>query len=121
MYTIRSLSKKLGVPYTTLRGYIMDLKKLKVIRAPEGPSGLMINEAEKLIIEKIVRLIREKGYSLIAAVGEIQKGRENVDVLERLDRLDLKMKEILERLENIESKIQECFKEKRKKWWMFWR
>ncbi len=121
MYTIRSLSKELGVPYTTLRGYIMDLKRMKVIKAPEGPSGLMINETEKLIIEKIVRLVREKGYSLIAAVGEIQKDEENTEVLEKLDNLSLKIDEIFKKLERIESEIQECSRKSRKKWWMFWK
>lgn len=121
MYTIRSLSKEIGIPYTTLRGYIMELKKLKLIKAPDGPSGLMINEKEKILIEKVARLIREKGYSLRAAVSELQKEREDAIAFERIDEIMIKIQEIFERLESIEKSLQECFKKRRKKWWMFWK
>ena len=121
MYTIRSLSKELGVPYTTLRGYIMELRKLRLIRAPDGPSGLMINDRERLVIEKVVRLVRDKGYSLSAAINALQNEKEDTDILEKLDEILFKIQDIFERLERIESSLQECYRKRRKKWWMFWK
>ncbi len=118
MYTIRALSKKLGVPYTTLRGYIIELKKLKLIKAPEGPSGLMINESERMVVENIVKLIRNRGHSLRSAVEELMRNSEQMEISSMLTKVLLKLENIEEKLKKLE---QSCAKKKEKKWWQFWK
>ncbi len=116
LYTIRSLAKELGVPYTTLRGYVNELKRMKVIRAPEGPTGLMIDERERMIIEEIVRLVRMEGYTLQSAVKRITEAKKENEV-------SLKLTLILEKLDEIEERLdrlEEACERRKKPWWRFW-
>ncbi|MCD6449989.1 MAG: hypothetical protein J7L34_05735, partial [Thermotogaceae bacterium] len=107
--TLRGFAKKMQLPYSTVRKYLIELEKAGFINLKEGPVGMVIDEKVEDIFLKLMKLLNS-GITLDGALkvlrGEklpfIQEdGEFKAKILEKSDRIENVLIEIRELLQNL--------------------
>ena len=126
--TLRGFAKKVSLPYSTVRKYLLELEKSGLITLKEGPVGMMIEDKTEKIFLKLIKLINS-GLTLEGAL-KVLKGEKlpfvEIDedfkekLLEKFDRIESMLTEIKELLQNlIELQQERSDKEQYKKKGLF--
>ncbi len=100
--TLRGVARKLGIPYSTARRYLLELRNRGLIRIREGPNGMIIDEDSVSTLEKLMELLKD-GYTLKSALDMLKRGEHEENISEMLKEILDLQKEILKKLEEIES------------------
>ncbi len=104
--TLRGLAKKLGLPYSTTRKYLLFLNEKGLLRLKEGPVGFMLDEEAERVLSEFLTLVRA-GYTSEGAVrkmrGELSEDLGS-EILRRLDVLEEELKEVKEMVEKLTEK-----------------
>lgn len=113
--TLRGLAKKLNLPYSTTRKYLLVLQEAGIIKLREGPIGLMIEEHEEEALKELLSLLKT-GYTIEGALKRMKGERvsDDTEILKRLDRIE-------QTLEELKEIVEELKKEKACKKGWFWR
>jgi len=113
--TLRGLAKKLNLPYSTTRKYLLVLQEAGIIKLREGPIGLMIEEREEEALKELLSLLKT-GYTIEGALKRMKGERvlDETEILKRLDRIE-------QTLEELKERVEELKKEKAYKKGWFWR
>jgi len=113
--TLRGLAKKLNLPYSTTRKYLLVLQEAGLIKLREGPVGLMIEEREEEALKELLSLLKS-GYTIEGALKRMKGERvsDDTEILKRLERIE-------QSLEELKEMVEELKKEKtHKKGWFWW-
>ena len=105
MLTLRGLSRKLNMPYSTTRKYLFILKDNGFVRVREGPVGLMIDEESQRALERFIGYIRE-GLTIEGALRKMKEndGRER-NLVERIEKMERDLEEIKESIQEIKNEL----------------
>lgn len=114
--TLRGFAKKVDLPYSTVRKYLLELEKTGLISLKEGPVGMMIEDEVEEIFFKLIKLMNF-GLTLEGALkvlkGEKLPFMENNEdfkklLLEKSDRIENMLVEIRDLLQNLVELQREC-------------
>jgi len=107
--TLRGFAKKVNLPYSTVRKYLLELEKAGVISIKEGPVGMMIEDSVEKIFLKLIKLMNA-GLTFEGAL-KVLKGEKlpfmefnedfKEELLEKSDRIEnmlIEIKELLQKL-----------------------
>lgn len=93
--TIRQLSRKVNLPYSTTRKYLKSLEEAGYITLRITEHGARIDHHTLVIFEELVELIKS-GYPLQKALERLGEGRTATEsrILEYLSRLEKKVEDL---------------------------
>jgi len=93
--TIRELSRKFKIPYTTTWKYLKILEQRGFIRVTKGDRGAKIDNHAIMIFKDFVDLIKE-GHTITSALEKLSAGYIVADrpVIEYLQRLERRIEEL---------------------------
>ena len=126
--TLRGFAKKINLPYSTVRKYLLELEKSGLITLKEGPVGMLIEDKTEKIFLKLIKLMNS-GLTFEGAL-KVLKGEKlpfveieedfKEKLLEKFDRIESMLMEIKELLQNLVESQQKCSdKEQTKKKGLF--
>ncbi len=126
--TLRGFAKKINLPYSTVRKYLLELEKSGLITLKEGPVGMLIEDKTEKIFLKLIKLMNS-GLTFEGAL-KVLKGEKlpfveieedfKEKLLEKSDRIERMLTEIKELLQNLVESQQKCSdKEQTKKKGLF--